>query len=295
MLHDDDLSFKRRHKYNLLTRRVCRRAAWRVSACGAFLSRNRKGIFSREWTGYFGNRREAQLNERCERLIVASNSMRADLVQNGFQPEKIEVLPPVPRPGAVAVRSNFSSRNLLIFTGQIIRGKGLDVLLESLAKVKVPFECVILGDGSHRTYCEQLSRSLGLEDRVSFKGHARQSELNEYYSQASLVLLSSVWPEPFGMIGLEGMRHALPLVAFDAGGVKEWIIDGYNGCLVPWMDKAAFASRVEQLLVDKPRAKKLGENSLKLASTRSDFSAYIDRLESIFEQVLTEIREKAIV
>jgi glycosyltransferase involved in cell wall biosynthesis len=293
MVHNDDLSCRRRHKYTLLTRRICRRAASRVSACRTFLSRNRKGFFSGKWTSHFAGRRETHLNQKCDRLIVASHSMRLELVQDRCQPEKIEVLPPLPQRGTTAVRSNFGSRNLLVFAGQIIRGKGLDVLLESLVRVKVPFECVILGDGSHRTYCEQLSRSLGLEDRVSFKGYAPQPDINEYYREASLALLSSVWPEPFGTMGLDGMRHGLPLVAFNAGGVNEWLIDGYNGCLVPWMDKAAFATRVEQLLLDKSRARKLGENALKLVSKRLDFSDYIDRLESIFEEVLTEIRERA--
>src|SRR5258706_200358 len=298
MVHDHDLYCMRSYKYNFLTRQICRRAAsaYCVFGCGAFLARNREGKFPFKWVSYFAKRREIRINQKCARMIVATQYMRDEIVRNGFDPKKVDVLAPVPRPSDTTVRSNFnSSRNLLLFAGQIIRGKGVDVLLQSLAQVKVPFECIILGDGGHRSYCEQLSRELGLESKVHFRGFVPQSEIKEYYREASAVVLSSVWPEPFGAIGLEGMRYGLPVIAFDAGGIKEWLIDGYNGWLVPWMDKPAFAARVEHLLQDKQAARKMGENALKLASSQFDFSHYISGLESVLERVVAATRERAAV
>jgi len=297
MVHDHDLYCMRSYKYNFLTRQICRRAAsaYCVFGCGAFLARNREGGFPFKWVSYFAKRKEIRLNQKCNRLIVATQYMRDELLRNGFQAGTISVLAPVPQHCDTGIRSTFSDRNLLLFAGQLIRGKGVDVLLESLAQVKVPFECIILGEGSHRVYCEQLSRSLGLESRVQFKGFVPQAEIKEYYREASVVVLSSVWPEPFGAIGLEGMRYGLPVVAFDAGGIKEWLIDGYNGCLVPWMDRAAFAARVEDLLKDKERARALGANALNIVSSQFDFSDYIQGLESTFEQVVAAARERATV
>lgn len=72
----------------------------------------------------------------------------------------------VPRASDPNLRSSFSDRNLIIYAGQIIREKGVDVLLEALAQVKSKLECIILGDGNHKAYCEELSRKLGLADRV---------------------------------------------------------------------------------------------------------------------------------
>jgi glycosyltransferase involved in cell wall biosynthesis len=77
----------------------------------------------------------------------------------------------------------------------------------------------------------------------------------------------------------------LPVVAFDVGGVNEWLVDGYNGFLVPWMDRRAFAQRLEKLLRDKPLARRLGERGLELVSTRFDFSSYISNLERIFRRL----------
>jgi len=140
-----------------------------------------------------------------------------------------------------------------------------------------------------------LSRQLGLESRVHFKGFIPQNEIKEYYREATAVVPSSVWPEPFGAIGLEGMRYGLPVVAFDAGGIKEWLIDGFNGWLVRWMDKDGFAARVQQLLIDKELARRMGENALKLASSQFDFSNYISGLESVFVHVLALATERAAV
>ena len=190
--------------------------------------------------------------------------------------------------GDPGLRSSFSDRNLIMYAGQIIRGKGVDVLLESLALLDINFECVILGDGNQRAHCEALSRKLGLADRVTFKGFVAQEELKTYYRECSAVALSSLWPEPIATIGLEVMRYALPIVAFDAGGIKDWLVDGHNGFLVPWMDRAQYAARLKQLLVSKPLARQLGENGLRLVSERYDFDGYIGDLESMFTRVIRE-------
>lgn len=163
-----------------------------------------------------------------------------------------------------------------------MRGKGVDVLLESLARVTEPYECVIVGDGSHRPTCERLRDRLGLQDRVQFAGFQPQAKLAEYYRDASLSVMSSLWPEPFGATGLEAMRCGLPVVAFDAGGIREWLLDGVNGFLVPWMDRDAYARKIEALLRDKALARQLGENGRRLASERFNFSTYIDGLEELF-------------
>ena len=158
----------------------------------------------------------------------------------------------------------------------------MDVLLEALAQVRAPFECLIFGDGNHRARCEELSRRLGLDGRVHFKGYVPPRELENFYEQASLSVVSSVWPEPFGATGLEAMRHGLPVIGFDAGGIKEWLLDGENGFLVPWMDRAQFARRIDQLLENKTLARQLGERGRQLLRDKFNFEQYIDGLEEMF-------------
>lgn len=287
MVHDHDLYCMRGYKYHPLTREICTRPAsgYCLYGCGAMLARDRRGRFGVQWVSYAEKRREIALNRKFTRLIAATTFMKEELTRNGFAPEQVEIHAPVPRPVESTFSPSFSPRNRLVYAGQIIRGKGVDVLLESLAQVRTVFECVILGDGSHRAYCEDLSKRLGLADRVRFVGFVPQSLLPEYYREASIALMSSLWPEPFGAVGLEAMRCGLPVIAFDAGGIREWLIDGWNGFLVPWMDRQRYAASIEELLRDKPLAQKMGEHGRRWVTERYGFARYVSGLEDLFARV----------
>ncbi|MBB5032207.1 glycosyltransferase family 4 protein [Prosthecobacter vanneervenii] len=293
MVHDHDIYCMRSYKYHYFSRKICTRAAslYCVYGCGACLVKNSGGAFPLKWVSYRSKKKEIALNRRFHRMIVVTQYMRDELLRNSFDAGKIEIHAPVPRMGDPDLRSSFSDRNLILYAGQIIRGKGVDVLLESLARVKSKFECIILGDGNHKAYCEELCRKLGLQHKVQFKGFIPQEELKAYYRECSVVALSSVWPEPIATIGLEVMRYALPVVAFDAGGIKDWLKDGFNGHLVPWMNRDAFASSLDSLLQNKEQARKLGENGLRLVSTRYDFPSYIAGLEEMFGRAIAEAEQ----
>jgi glycosyltransferase involved in cell wall biosynthesis len=299
MVHDHDLYCMRSYKYFPLTRRVCTRGAgWNcVFPCGAVLTRNRGGGLPFKWMSYFAKQKEIKLNRRFDRMIVATDYMKRELLRNGFDARRIEMHAPVPAAGDSAATASFSERNLIIYSGQIIRGKGVDVLLESLAVVPEPFECLIFGEGNHRAACEKLCRSLGLADRVYFRGYVPPAELEKHYADASLAVMSSVWPEPFGAAGLEAMRHGLPVVAFDAGGIREWLVNGENGYVVPWMDRAQFARRTGELLRNKTLGRSFGERGRRLLRDKFSFDRYISGLEEMFFRVIHQPvrRETAIV
>jgi glycosyltransferase involved in cell wall biosynthesis len=288
MVHDHDLYCLRSYRYNPLTRHICTRPAGAhcVFPCLAPLKRNRGGALPVRWASFAEKQRELALSRRFDRNIVATGFMKHELLINGFDPARIDICPPVPQPAQSAepLSSTFSPRNLLIFAGQVIRGKGVDVMLRALAKVRAPFEAIILGDGNHRPSCEKLSRRLGLENRVTFKGFIRQSDLQAFHREASAVLVPSVWPEPMGLVGLEAMRNALPVVAFDAGGIRDWLHDGENGFLVPWMDTDIFAEKIDALLADKNLARSMGARGYARFQRDYDFNDYITRLEDLFSR-----------
>src|SRR5437588_5767051 len=172
MVHDHDLYCMRSYKYNVFTRHICSRPAspFCVFPCGAFVARNHNPLLPLKWVSYSDKLKELELNQKFHCLVVAAQFMKEELLRNSFEADKIEIHPPVPPPGDPSLSSNFSERNLILYAGQIVRGKGVDVLLESLAQIKEPFECFIFGDGNHRPFCEKLCRKLGLSDRVHFKG-----------------------------------------------------------------------------------------------------------------------------
>ena len=297
MVHDHDIYCMRSYKYHYVSRKICKRqvSPYCVFPCGAAIGRNHGPGFPIQWVSYATKKREIKLNQRFQKLIVNSRYTRDELLRNGFSADKIEIHTPAQsNKSAPSTQSSFSERNLLLYVGQIIRGKGVDVLIESLKKIRVPFECMILGEGNHRPYCEKLCRTLQLTDRVRFKGFVPPEELRRYYAECSVFLVSSVWPEPFGMVGPEAMRFGLPVVAFDAGGIKEWLNNGYTGYLAPWMDRACFAERVEELLVNKVLARQMGDRGRQWVTRHQDFATQITKMEIMFQRVVAESRKKGV-
>jgi glycosyltransferase involved in cell wall biosynthesis len=294
MVHDHSLYCLRSYKYNPLTRAVCHRSASLYCAfpCMAPVARSRNGAFPLKWSSFSAHRSELELSKRCEAFIVYSEYSKTELVNNGFDPEKVHIHVPM-RCWDNAPISSFNERNLILFAGQIIRGKGVDLLLKALAKVSVPFECLILGDGNHRRYCQRLCARLNLADRVQFRGFVPPDELQRFYVDASVFVVPSVWPEPFGMVGPEAMRYGLPVVAFDAGGIKEWLIHGENGFLAPWMDTSAFASRIEELLRNKELSRQMGLHGRERVNRVYSASRQVDTLEQIFMSVALENKKQA--
>jgi len=112
--------------------------------------------------------------------------------------------------------------------------------------------------------------------------------LREYFLQSTALVISSVWPEPFALVGQEAMRYGVPVVAFDAGGIREWLLDKENGFLVPWMDTTRMAARIDQVLKDKALARRLGLRGLKLVNERYEAKRQVLEVEKIFLDVLRE-------
>jgi len=241
------------------------------------------------WISYRRQMACIELNRAFSAYFVVTRYMRDELVRQGFAPERIHIFPPIPVPRPATFEPTFSDRNIVLFAGQIIRGKGLDVLLRALAQCRQPFQLIVLGSGSHQAACEQLARELGLAGRVLFPGFVSQEKLAEYYRDATLVAVPSVWPEPIATIGLEVLRYGLPVVGFDAGGMADWLRDGETGFLIPWMNVPVMAQKIDFLLAHKDEARRLGRQGREFVNREYNFEAYIARMKQMF-RTLVETR-----
>ena len=123
---------------------------------------------------------------------------------------------------------------------------------------------------------------------MHFRGFVPQAELPGYFREATVSVMSSVWPEPFGMSGIEALAQGIPVVAFDVGGIRQWLDDGRSGFVVPWMDRPAFAAKIEDLLRDKALARRLGEAGRQQVIERFDLNRYITGLEATFRSVIAK-------
>lgn len=283
MVHDHDIYCQRRHRYLPWSREICRRrAGWICGAlCGVVRSEGPLPL-RLAWPGT--KLEEIDLCKQFDHHITVSDYLKQELVLHGFDPERITTAWPAVRPVDEDRLSNYREP-LVVYAGQVLRGKGVDVLIEALRLLRAPgWRCSILGDGSHEDHCRRLVAELGLSDRVSLPGWVPQEDLHRTLGSARVGVVPSVWPEPLGAVGIEMLRHGLPVVAFDVGGIGEWLHDGENGYLVPVFDRAAMADRIDRLLKDPGLARRMGTWGRTQAETWCNEARYFDEISSILQR-----------
>ena len=292
MVHDHAIYCMRHYKYNPLTRKNCTRPASAacIFPCLAFLQRG-SGVLPVRFASLGEKMAEIRDNQRLDRVVVASDFMRGELLKNGFPPERIRIiapLPPVTDGGAHADAEPVPGR--VLFVGQVIRGKGVDLLLRAMRGVPSDWHLSVVGRGSALPQVKALAEELGLASRVTFHGHLSGAEISRQYLEAQVVAVPSAWQEPFGMVGIEAMRHSRPVVAFAVGGIPDWLRDGENGVLVPAGDVAAFGNAIAVMLSQPEKCRVMGSRGAEMAAIDFSFRRYIDKVHSMFTELTSPAR-----
>lgn len=200
---------------------------------------------------------QQQIYQSVSLLLVASQYMRDLLQQNNFAPEKIAVLP-YPHTPAAHIQLIPDKPLRLFYAGRLEIEKGIPYLLRAFTRLATPCTLHIAGDGTLRATYEQMAQELGIASRVKFLGWLNDEELDKEYQAARAIIMPSIFPEPFGQVGVQAMLRERPVIAFDVGGISDWLKDGEHGFLVPSRNVETLVRRIELLLNDKPLAIKLG-------------------------------------
>ncbi len=282
MIHDHDLCCPTGYKYFRRNGKLCQhKAGWRCWADLGFLEKTPDGPLPVRYTSIRSKIREMHANFKLDALVVASEYMKEELLTNGCDEDRVHLLAPVVRLSLGCDPLPVPSKPQILYVGQLLRGKGVDLLLDTLNKVRVPFEAKIIGAGNAEDKLKALTESLGLSDRVSFLGWAPNEELDAHYNDARVVVVPSRWPEPFGMVGLEAMMHGRPVVAFDVGGIPDWLDHNITGLLAPEQDCDAFAAALDRVLTEDDTASAMGTAAFDRVGSVFGFEPYMETLESV--------------
>jgi glycosyltransferase involved in cell wall biosynthesis len=227
--------------------------------CGAFSLAAAVGGFAAQ------NARRHSL-DHYRRVLVASNHMQVEFKKHTRVPIDVVPLfvaePPEPKLVTPAGSS-------VVFIGRLTAIKGPQELLLSLARVQhqvgPDIEVVFVGDGPSRSALEDFAKRLKL--RATFTGWLDPIERDVVLARAAVLVLPSLWPEPFGLVGLEAARLGVPAVAYDFGGVRDWLTHGLNGLLVPVDGDriSRLGEAIVRVLDDQKGARRLASNATLVA------------------------------
>lgn len=219
-----------------------------------------------------------------------SESTRSDLIRRGFPPSRVEVIHPgvdhqVYRPDP---RVGKFERPTLVYVGRLKRYKGLDVILRALARARgaaAEARLLVAGSGDDRRRLERLARSLGVADRVEFLGFVPRSRKLELFRRA----WANLYPSPkegWGLTNVEAAACGTPAVASDSPGLRESVVDGETGFLVPHGDPTAWADALDRICGDGELRRRLARGALDHAG-RFSWDEAARRTEASLEAALS--------
>lgn len=187
-------------------------------------------------------------------LVVSySSAVDRHLATNGLAERRIVPYFPTVAP---QVGSGYDTRRRVVFAGRIVKSKGVATLIRAARELDA--ELVICGDGGQLPAMRKLARHLKIEHRVDFRGWLQPDGLARELANASVVAVPSLWPEPFGIVGIEAFAAGRPVVASATGGIGDWLQDGVSGLSVRAGDARALARALGELLDDPERQRAMG-------------------------------------
>ncbi len=239
----------------------------RLGACGHTSEPLKLGASYRRATRSVSALRSADL------AISYSSAVDRHLAVNGVERRRVVPLFSTMTP---ASGSGHATRRRVVFAGRVVLPKGIAVLIRAARSVEGEF--VICGDGWRLEQMKRLAARLGVEERVHFRGWLDGPALAHELAEASVVVVPSIWPEPFGLVGIEAFAAGRPVVASATGGTGDWLEDGVNGRLVAPGDPDALAAALEQLLSRPDLQAEMGARGRELARTRFSAERHVEVL-----------------
>lgn len=213
----------------------------------------------------FGLRHTVKWVLRNSDLVTAQSINTSDNAKRIYDyDEPIEIIPhglpePILPPYDRRELGLSEDHTVLINVGRLIKRKANHQLLHILSRLRNPrVTLVLIGEGPDRPRLESLAKQLDIEQQVLFAGHATEQHKLQLM-QAADVFVSTTQHEGFGLMYLEGMFCGLPVITYDNGGQRDFLIDQEMGFLIPHQDQSAFQSAIERVIREPKLRQAMGD------------------------------------
>jgi glycosyltransferase involved in cell wall biosynthesis len=225
---------------------------------------------------------------RCAVLQVASTAMREEYLRHGFPSEQVVLNPlfptgrqPDPDPPAPRDRTG-----AVVLAGRLTEVKGGEYLVRALHRARLragydpPLRLDVVGDGPELPRLKALAGQHGVP--ATFYGWLNAAGVQTLMRQADLLAMPSLWPEPFGLLGIEAGCVGLPAVGYAHGGIPDWLAEGVSGALAPSPPTVdGLADAIVRALTDPDHYQRLRVGAWETAR-RFTPERHVERLETAF-------------
>lgn len=217
-----------------------------------------------------------RLTEQLSKYVVAVSDFfyKNLLAQYPNLSSKLQlVVNGAPRPLSSAQnwRDNEKIPPTIYASGRLSAEKGFAQLLSAFSIVKqvVPdAQLTIAGEGPDAALLRQFASNLGLEDCVHFPGWLSPQQVASHLASARMVVVPSVWQEPFGLVAVEAMQASLPVIASNRGALPEIVRHQNTGLIFESGDIFELASSIRLFLDEPETAQIFGARGKDVASAK---------------------------
>jgi len=239
--------------------------AWRVIVCTEFMKQECEFAFSTPWG-------------------------KMDVVPNGVEAAKFN-LPDFTPLEKAEFRARYAApeEKIIFFVGRMVREKGVQVLIESLPKVRWGYHDakLLICGGGQREHLVNLAAYLGMERHVYFAGFVPDDDLMKIYSIIDIACFPSLY-EPFGIVALEAMAAKVPVVVSDAGGLPEVVENNVTGITTYAGNPNSLADGLLKLLHEPDTAERLVDAAYERVLTTFNWDTIATQTTAVYNRVWTE-------
>ena len=219
---------------------------------------------------------------------IGPGDTRTDVAPHGFSPQELWPLPV----GMARHKLGLPEQQFIVLQlGRIVPGKGIDAGIRALTLLRsrhaIDAQLLIVGGGppelpdtAELVRLRALADELGMGAHVRIWGRTSRQQLRYFYGAADVFVTLPQYP-PFGSTAVEAMACARPVIGVDAGHLRDIVVDGTTGFLVPPADPEALCRRLLVLQDNPPVARSMGEQGMHRAYQRYTWRSIAGRMATL--------------
>lgn len=234
---------------------------------------------------------------RCSSLLtVVSNTMTSYALSLGAKPEQLQIVSMGVDTGTLFTPGSGTRRadNEILFVGRLVEKKGCTYLLEAMPEILRQFpgtRLSIVGSGPEEDALKRQASRLAIAHAVTFHGSVNNAEIPDLYRRATIFVAPSIVTaqgdqEGLGLVLVEALACECPVVASDLPAIRDVIVHGDTGWLVPQKTPEAIANAVAKLLAEPDLRRQLTVSGRNRVVQNFDWVAVSSRYESLFDGVV---------
>lgn len=229
--------------------------------------------------------------KKADKIIVSNQNILKNSPCLGNFQKKCEVIPygidiekfqkEVDQKESGKIKEKYGK--FVLFVGRLNYYKGLEYLIAAMEKIKA--NLVIIGEGSFRKRAEKKARKLKIEDRIFFLSGLKDQDLIKFYKTSSLLVLPSIFKsEAFGIVLIEAMACAKPVISTELGTGTSFVNkDGITGFVVLPKNSESLAVAMRKILDDDEKREEFGRNAFDRAKNEFSLEKMLKKTFSVYQ------------